>query len=59
MKKISKRPARIKFGGRVLFLTEDPSLIRRQLEAGEDLAFDAGRVRLCRDARGRGEERPS
>ncbi len=43
MKKISKRPARIKFGGRVLFLTEDPSLIRRQLEAGEDLAFDAGR----------------
>ncbi|MDQ3753915.1 MAG: aconitase family protein [Acidobacteriota bacterium] len=43
MEKISKRPARIKFGGRVLFLTEDTSLIRRQLEAGEDLAFDAGR----------------
>jgi 3-isopropylmalate/(R)-2-methylmalate dehydratase large subunit len=41
--KINKRPDRIKFGGRVLFLTEDTALIRRQLEAGEDLAFDAER----------------
>lgn len=41
--KISKRPDRLRFEGRVLFLTEDTSLIRRQLEAGEDLAFDAER----------------
>ncbi|HXT47927.1 MAG TPA: aconitase family protein, partial [Gemmatimonadaceae bacterium] len=32
-------PARIRFDGRVLFLTEDPALLRRQL-AGEDLPFD-------------------
>src|SRR5438067_579915 len=41
--KTEKRPARIRFDGRVLFLTEDVSLIRRQLEAGEDLEFDAER----------------
>ncbi|MCA1635508.1 MAG: 3-isopropylmalate dehydratase [Acidobacteria bacterium] len=41
--KIAKRPDRIKFEGRVLFLTEDTSLIRRQLEAGENLEFDAER----------------
>ncbi|MDQ3649438.1 MAG: aconitase family protein [Acidobacteriota bacterium] len=41
MKKISQRPARIKFDGRILFLTEDTSLIRRQLEGGADLPFDA------------------
>jgi 3-isopropylmalate/(R)-2-methylmalate dehydratase large subunit len=41
--KITKRPDRIKFGGRVLFLTEETALIRRQLEAGEDLPFDAER----------------
>lgn len=35
-RKIEKRPARLKFNGRVLFLTEDASLVRRQL-AGEDL----------------------
>ncbi|HEX8845265.1 MAG TPA: aconitase family protein [Pyrinomonadaceae bacterium] len=35
--KIGKRPPVIKFDGRILFLTEDTSLIRRQLEAGEDL----------------------
>jgi 3-isopropylmalate/(R)-2-methylmalate dehydratase large subunit len=39
----SKRPARIKFDGRVLFLTEDTSLIRRQLEAAEDLPYDPAR----------------
>jgi len=33
----SKRPERVSFSGRVLFLTEDTSLIRRQLEAqGEE-----------------------
>ena len=32
---INKRPERVKFTGRILFLTEDTSLIRRQLEAGD------------------------
>lgn len=32
---IGKRPDHIKFSGRILFLTEDTALIRRQLEAGE------------------------
>src|SRR5687768_4465608 len=36
---VSKVPARVRFDGRVLFLTEDPALLRRQL-AGEDLPFD-------------------
>src|SRR5262245_59780091 len=36
---IEKRPDRIRFSGRILFLTEDPELIKRQL-AGEDLAWD-------------------
>lgn len=31
------------FNGRVLFLTDDTSLIRRQLESGEDLAYDPQR----------------
>ncbi|HST51791.1 MAG TPA: aconitase family protein [Pyrinomonadaceae bacterium] len=41
--KMTKRPERVKFDGRVLFLTEDTSLIRRQLEGGEDLDFDPSR----------------
>lgn len=32
----SQLPERVKFTGRILFLTEDTSLIRRQLEAEED-----------------------
>ena len=32
----TKRPEQIKFSGRILFLTEDTSLIRRQLEAEGD-----------------------
>src|SRR5687768_4127694 len=36
---VSKVPDRVRFDGRVLFLTEDPTLLRRQL-AGEDLPFD-------------------
>src|SRR5919106_4487024 len=36
---VSKVPDRVRFQGRVLFLAEDPALIRRQL-AGEDLKFD-------------------
>src|ERR671939_948915 len=39
----TKRPDRVKFNGRVLFLTEDVSLIRAQLEAGEDLESDPAR----------------
>jgi 3-isopropylmalate/(R)-2-methylmalate dehydratase large subunit len=41
--KITKRPDRIRFDGRILFLTEDTALIRRQLEGREDLPFDAER----------------
>ena len=36
---ISKRPDKVRLSGRILFLTEDPELIRRQL-AGEDLPWD-------------------
>ena len=36
---VGKRPATVRLQGRVLFLTEDPELIRRQL-AGEDLDWD-------------------
>jgi len=36
---IVKRPDKVKLQGRILFLTEDPELIRRQL-AGEDLPWD-------------------
>jgi 3-isopropylmalate/(R)-2-methylmalate dehydratase large subunit len=38
--KITKRPLSIKFDGRILYLTEDTTLIRRQLEAGEMLDYD-------------------
>jgi 3-isopropylmalate/(R)-2-methylmalate dehydratase large subunit len=38
-KKIEKRPPTVRLAGRILFLTEDPELIRRQL-AGEDLPWD-------------------
>ena len=41
--KTTKRPERIKFDGRVLFLTEDTALVRRQLEGGETLDDDPGR----------------
>ncbi|MBA3914151.1 MAG: 3-isopropylmalate dehydratase [Acidobacteriales bacterium] len=36
---MEKRPEQVKLSGRILFLTEDPELIRRQL-AGEDLPWD-------------------
>ncbi len=36
---IEKRPSRVQPKGRILFLTEDPALIKRQL-AGEDLPWD-------------------
>jgi 3-isopropylmalate/(R)-2-methylmalate dehydratase large subunit len=38
-REVSKRPDRVKLTGRILFLTEDPELIKRQL-AGEDLPWD-------------------
>src|ERR671916_418620 len=41
--KTTKRPARLRFEGRVLYLTEDTSLIRRQLEGGENLEYDPAR----------------
>src|SRR6266487_5152270 len=43
---IARQPDRIKFGGRILFLTEDTSLIRRQLEAriGSQAAGTEGRA---------------
>ncbi len=37
---VEKRPDRVLLQGRILFLTEDPALIQRQL-AGEDLPWDA------------------
>jgi len=38
-RKIGKRPDKVRLQGRILFLTEDPELIKRQL-AGEDLPWD-------------------
>jgi len=38
-RKIDKRPDKVRLQGRILFLTEDPELIKRQL-AGEDLPWD-------------------
>jgi 3-isopropylmalate/(R)-2-methylmalate dehydratase large subunit len=38
-RKIEKRPDRVRLQGRILFLTEDPELIKRQL-GGEDLPWD-------------------
>src|SRR3954466_4047742 len=38
-RKVEKLPSQVKLQGRILFLTEDPELIKRQL-AGEDLAWD-------------------
>src|SRR5690242_14893522 len=36
---VEKRPSTVRLQGRILFLTEDPALIKRQL-AGEDLPWD-------------------
>lgn len=41
--------ATVKFPGRVLFVTEDPALVRRQLD-GEDFSWDAMAGRKLRDA---------
>jgi 3-benzylmalate isomerase len=39
-RQIEKRPQTVRLQGRILFLTEDPELIKRQL-AGEDLPWDS------------------
>ena len=39
-REIEKRPDQVRLHGRILFLTEDPELIKRQL-AGEDVPWDA------------------
>jgi 3-isopropylmalate/(R)-2-methylmalate dehydratase large subunit len=39
-RQVVRRPEQVKLQGRILFLTEDPELIRRQL-AGEDLQWDS------------------
>src|SRR5918997_52722 len=44
VEKTTRRPERLRFEGRVLYLTEDVSLIRRQLEGGENFEYDAGRA---------------
>ncbi|HEX8291250.1 MAG TPA: aconitase family protein [Pyrinomonadaceae bacterium] len=44
IEKTTKRPGRLKFDGRVLYLTEDVSLVRRQLEEGVELEQDEGRA---------------
>ncbi len=38
-RRVEKRPSSVTLQGRILFLTEDPELVRRQL-AGEDLPWD-------------------
>jgi 3-isopropylmalate/(R)-2-methylmalate dehydratase large subunit len=38
-RQIAKRPDKVRLQGRILFLTEDPELIKKQL-AGEDLPWD-------------------
>jgi len=38
-REITKRPDRVRLQGRILFLTEDPEVVRRQLE-GWDLPWD-------------------
>jgi len=43
-RKIEKRSATVRLKGRILFLTEDPELVKRQL-GGEDLAWDTKRPR--------------
>src|SRR5215216_4624006 len=39
-KRIKKRPPKVELGGRILLLTEDPALIRYQLE-GNDLELNS------------------
>src|SRR5207249_1752675 len=39
-RQVEKRPSSVRLQGRVLFLTEDPTLIKKQL-AGEDLPWDS------------------
>src|SRR3712207_544168 len=41
--KKTRGPERLRFDGRVLYLTEDVSLVRRQLKGGENLEYDPAR----------------
>src|ERR687885_2170470 len=43
VEKTTKRPESVSFDGRVLYLTEDTKLIRRQLAEGLDLEYDPAR----------------
>ena len=52
-RQIEKRPETVRLQGRILFLTEDPELIKRQL-AGEDLPWDtAAGVLIVEEAGGK------
>src|SRR6266849_3441391 len=44
--KTEKRPSKIKFAGRILFLTEDTELIRRQLANGDPASDPEGLAKL-------------
>src|ERR1044072_9290552 len=44
LEKTTKRPERLKFEGRVLYLTGDGALIRRELEEGAELEYDPSRA---------------
>lgn len=44
LEKTTKRPDHLKFEGRVLYLTEDVSVIRRQLEEGVELEYEPERA---------------
>ncbi|MGH7445545.1 MAG: aconitase family protein [Longimicrobiales bacterium] len=46
--RVDKRPARLRFEGRILFLVDDADLMRRQL-AGEDIDLNAVRAAGLRD----------
>ena len=45
---VSKRPARLRFDGRVLFLVDDAALVKRQLE-GADIDLETARAAGLRD----------
>ncbi|HUF50112.1 MAG TPA: aconitase family protein [Longimicrobiales bacterium] len=46
---VEKRPDRMRFAGRILFLVDDADLMRRQLEAGSDLELTPELHALLRD----------
>ncbi|MHB1168649.1 MAG: aconitase family protein [Longimicrobiales bacterium] len=46
--KVEKRPARLRFEGRILYLVDDADLVRRQLQ-GEDVDLETARAAGLRD----------